>query len=97
MEDPALVNNYALLEYFGLQLAPMLHCFSIGHQNTIKYGGFPLTNKSQPKDISENILGYLESISCENDDEQMLFTRRVLIEKINVQHINLTKLKRRKK
>ncbi|OFY87047.1 MAG: hypothetical protein A3F72_17745 [Bacteroidetes bacterium RIFCSPLOWO2_12_FULL_35_15] len=75
----------------------MLHCFSIGHQNTIKYGGFPLTNKSQPKDISENILGYLESISCKNDDEQMLFTRRVLIEKISLQQLNSIKPKRRKK
>lgn len=75
----------------------MLHCFSIGHQNTNKYGGYPLTAKSKPKDIAENILGYIESLPHENDGAQMLFTRRVLIEKINVQHINLIKPKRRKK
>lgn len=86
-----------MLEFFGLQILPMLHCFSIGHQNTSKYGGFRLTSESQPKDVAENILRYLESLPNENDDEQMLFTRRVLIEKINRRHFISIKPSKKKK
>lgn len=75
----------------------MLHCFSIGHQNINKYGGYPLTRTSQPKDVAENILRYLESVHNEFDDSQMLFTRRVLIEKINKYHFNSIKPSKKKK
>ncbi|MGB3948541.1 MAG: hypothetical protein WBM13_11195 [Bacteroidia bacterium] len=95
---PEIVNNYALLEFFGLNIWPMLHCFSIGNQNTVKYGGFPLNRGSHPKDVAENILRYLESFQDEKEYKQMLFTRRVLVEKINPRHLNsINYLKKRRR
>ncbi len=87
LPDPSIVNNYAVLEFFGLELFPMLHCFSIGQQNTSKYGGFILSRWTQPKDVAENIFRYIESMPCESDDTNMLYTRRVLLEKNNLRHI----------
>ena len=81
--DPSLVNNYAILEFFGLEIWPLLHCFSIGNQVTEKYGGSVLTRLSKPKDIAENIFRYLEILPQFKDETHMYFTRRVLIEKIN--------------
>ena len=97
LNDPKIVNNYPLLEFFGLELKPMLHLFSLGHQNVIKYGGVVLTKKSQPKDVAKNIHSYLESFPYENDDIHMLFRRRVLVEKVHLHQLKSIKQLKNKK
>lgn len=97
LDAPEIMNTYALLEFLGLQIWPALHCFSIGNQNLVKYGGFPLNRGSRPKDVAENILRYIESVPNDNEHKHMLFTRRVLVEKIDVRHLNsINQLKKRK-
>lgn len=87
LPDPKIVNNYAVLEYFGLEMWPMLHLFTIGYQNTAKYGGFILSKNTQPKNVAENIYRYIESLPHSTADKNMVFTRRVLIEKIDLHHM----------
>ena len=93
--DPSITNNYAILEFFGLEIWPMLHCFSIGNQQIDKYGGRSLDRLSKPHDVAENIFRYLEILPNYSDEVLMYFTRRVLIEKVNIK--TLLPIKQKKK
>ncbi len=95
LADPTLSNNYALLEFMGLEIWPLLHLFSIDNQVIEKYGGYNLDRSSKPRDVAENIYRYLEILPNYNDEMRMQFTRRVLIEKVQIQM--MTPKKRKKK
>lgn len=81
LPDPSLANNYAILEFFAMEISELLHCFSISNQNQKLYGGNLLDRTSKPKDVAENIFQYIEGLPNYNDEIHMLFTRRVIFEK----------------
>ena len=94
--DPSLSNNYAILEFFGLSLNVLLHLFSIENQVPEKYGGYLLDRSSKPKHVAENIFRYLEILPHYDDELRMHFTRRVLIEKVQIKTVIINKRKKRR-
>ncbi len=90
-----VVNNYAVVEFFQLDIFEALHCFSFEKQNIERYGGQKLTVNSTPKDVANNIFSFLETRAGNKTEKQMLFVRRVLIEKTQMAPIKIVKRKRR--
>jgi|GEM_PF-2991956 hypothetical protein len=95
MPDYKIVNNYAVVEFFQLDIEEALHCFSFEKQNIERYGGQKLTVNSTPKDVANNIFSFLETRVGNKTEKQMLFVRRVLIEKVQMAPVKIVKRKKR--
>ncbi len=89
------MNNYAIVQFFGLDVDQLVHLFTLGKQIQASFGGLQLTKLSKPRDVAENIFQFIEKMPKLNAAAQIYFTRRVLIEKIIFNKIISKKKKRR--
>ncbi|MCE9538976.1 MAG: hypothetical protein K8R85_07150 [Bacteroidetes bacterium] len=95
LPSPGMMNEYAMVEFFGMEVTELLHCFSVNHQRTSSFGGAVLTINSKPADVAKNIFCFLESLS-EVDNKGEIATRRVLVEKIMIRLHDVKTKKRRR-
>ena len=53
---------YAMAEFFGLSIEEYIHLFSPDSQNVDKFGGKMLSKDSSPKEMSGNIMCFLDYV-----------------------------------
>jgi hypothetical protein len=95
LPSPGMMNEYAMVEFFGMEVNELLHCFSVNHQRASVFGGATLTINSKPADVAKNIFCFLESLN-ESDNTGKIATRRVLVEKVMIR-LRDVKTKKRKR
>lgn len=59
---PEVQVNYAVMEFFGLELKEYLHLFCVDRASCDLYGGKPLTLDYTVNDIANNIFIFLEKV-----------------------------------
>jgi hypothetical protein len=59
---PNIHINYAVMEFFGLELKEYLHLFCIDRPSCDLYGGIPMTLDYTAKDVANNIYIFLERV-----------------------------------
>mgnify|MGYP000253431721 CR=1 FL=1 len=78
-ESSGVHVNYAIMEFYGLNLQEYLHLFAVRRQNCERYGGSLVTVDYSVQQIATNIQEFLERVL---EEEKLKKKKRSLAKKI---------------